>query len=662
MSDNNSYFYNELTYSGTKQPNWIDNLEKYSMENAQRVYLKRFPVVDFKHVEYNEHLMLLVPGYKIALIKESDSVGTFEDYCDDVKQAISYLYQKYDFLELGRYKEIANQLITTECNTSILNELNLTDLFKKITLNNAEDRRKSGLLISLCVGCPNEIDKVGVVVPISLLDKVKHKIQLFDADQTRFIYANSVNKLVKVQGLSGTGKTELLLHKLRKLYTENNDSKIFFTCHNRILADNLRQRIVEFFNHMKVSQQLSWWKRLWCAHAWGSSYEPNSGLYSYICNYYKIPFEAYGSLTTFSDVCNRALKKLEEMTDFEKCFDYIIVDESQDFDYNFTKLCQKVAHFVYMAGDVFQSIFAKQIAGGYDVDYSLSICYRTAPDTLMFAHALGLGLFEKQRYRWLENEDWIACGYKVDDTGNTITLSREPIKRFDFEGDTENYNSIIIKTTTHDMISKVVCDIIEEVKNETNDELSPDDIAIIFIDRDSSIYTLANEIEIELGTRDTIAWEVNKAYETKEKTSNKLFISNRNNVKGLEFPYVICVTAGIQNNYSYRNSIYTMLTRSFITSYLVIAQNAIPDEITMGLNDIRKNHKITVQKPSNQEIKEIKIQFDRAKIAKSLKDLIDQLVRDKSISSKNVSKIVDILKIRGIDGFDEEQVTENAVY
>ena len=61
-------------------------------------------------------------------------------------------------------------------------------------------------------------NKKGIEVPETLLEKVKKNIVLFDGDQTRFIYREFSNKIVTIQGLSGTGKTELLLHKLKDIY------------------------------------------------------------------------------------------------------------------------------------------------------------------------------------------------------------------------------------------------------------------------------------------------------------------------------------------------------------------------------------------------------------------------------------------------------------
>ncbi len=54
--------------------------------------------------------------------------------------------------------------------------------------------------------------------PETLLEKVKNKILLFDGEQSRFLYKKIDKKVVSIQGLSGTGKTELLLHKLKELY------------------------------------------------------------------------------------------------------------------------------------------------------------------------------------------------------------------------------------------------------------------------------------------------------------------------------------------------------------------------------------------------------------------------------------------------------------
>ena len=558
-----SYFYCDLEYEEGKEPAWLLRLNDFSRSNQRRTYVMRSPVTDTEDVRYDSNFLLMIAGKKLCIVQQSDD-KLFKAYCEDTLNSILYLFRKYNYRnELGLFSELSGRLIDYRAESDI-NDIDA--LLSSLAISEAIDVRRSELLISLCIGNPNEIDRVGDMVPQTILEKVKHKIQLFDGDQTRFIYKQLKQKIVRIQGLSGTGKTELLLHKVKDLYLENEDNKIFFTCHNRILAATLHDRIEKFFNEMKVNTQIAWDKRLWCTNAWGRSFDQNSGLYRYICHCYDITFQGYSS-GSFNSVCRLALEKLNSMADFKPVLDYVIIDESQDFDDNFFALCEKVCRKqVYLAGDVFQSIFAEHIEKAYDADYLLGKCYRTAPDTLMFAHALGLGLFEKQKYRWLSEKDWTTCGYTVETNDRTLTLSREPACRFD--DDDLNYESIEFYKSDPEKLANDICLLIDNLKQETNNQVQPEDIAIIFLDDAQKIYARANYLEMVVVEK--FGWDVNKAYETKEIKKGQLFVSNRYNSKGLEFPYVVCVTDGILDEHHYRNSIYTMLTRSFIKSYLIV--------------------------------------------------------------------------------------------
>src|SRR5690606_6956540 len=122
------------------------------------------------------------------------------------------------------------------------------------------------------------------------------------------------------------------------------------------------------------------------------------------------------------------------------------------------------------------------------------------------------------------------------------------------------------------------------------------------LDSGSPPFALADQLE-QLVPRN-IGWAVNKAYESKQKVSNTLFISNKNNVKGLEFPFVICVTRSIDRYNSYRNALYMTLTRSFIKTYLIVdsvANAAVLPEITDGLQGILKNGYMEVETPTLAE-------------------------------------------------------------
>lgn len=655
-----SFFYSDLSYEDNNMPRWYKLLFEHSVHNKERVYVLRFPIVDTKHETYSENFCVLIPGHRIAIVKESDDV-IFEGYQEDVVDAILYLYQKYDYRpKLGRFTKLQQKLIDTSYNEDDLNK-NLMGFLENTKLTDHFSRRLSFLFISLFIGSVNEIDKVGIDVPNTLLERVRHKIQLFDADQTRFIYDQShTNKIVRIQGLSGTGKTELLLHKLKELYVSSDDNKIFFTCHNKILASTLHDRIEKFFDDMKVQRQLQWNTRLWCVNAWGRFSNPNSGFYRYICATYGIPFGSYGYSHSFEELCKEALIFLDKQTDFQPIIDYMIVDESQDFGDNFINLCDKVTRFkVIMAGDVFQTIFSDNLRKKYEADYFLSKCYRTAPNTLMFSHAIGLGLFEKRRYRWLSHDNWEACGYNIEEKENTVILSREPMHRFD--GDDDNYDSVILRNTTEEKLVESVQNIFKELFEENKNDIFPSDIAIIFLDDSNSAYKQANLLQESIERNQ--AWNVNKAYETKKIDKECVTISNRNNTKGLEFPYIICVTSELQNEYTYRNTIYTMLTRSFIKSYLLFTKPnyVVPSSIIDGLRQIRNEHRMVINKPSKEEMEAIEVEFDKARKAKSLKELIRMFVKEKSYDISRGDRIEKLLTDRGLTDLSDEQLLREKI-
>ena len=93
----------------------------------------------------------------------------------------------------------------------------------------------------------------------------------------------------------------------------------------------------------------------------------------------------------------------------------------------------------------------------------------------MFAHALGMGLFEDQKLRWLEDNEWVACGYIVekssinqDGSKHVYTLKREPLRRFE-ESDRDQYDSAVIDVIDGDFYSSVPDEIIYRINKIKSD-------------------------------------------------------------------------------------------------------------------------------------------------------------------------------------------------
>lgn len=660
---NSSYFFLQAE-KNLSNSDFINEVEDYAETRKKQFYIIDRPLGDSKYsYKDTNHLIVLTPSTKILLINFGSPTGSFQEFCEDFLEDLAAIADKYRYKDIiGRSREWKRTLIAEYDYTD-----SITDIDAFISVNSvieSKPKRDIDLLISLLTGSINDVEKVKADIPNNILDKIKQKIVLFDGDQTRFIYTKPNKKRILIQGLSGTGKTELLLHKLRDLYTSSKDNKIIFTCHNKILADKLRNRIPEFFNFMKVEEQIQWEKRLWCVHAWGSYAQVNSGAYRYICKYYGIPFLPWSRHQPFDYVCKHAISQLTEnkLNEFGYAFDYMLIDESQDFPESFFELCEIVTkESVYIAGDIFQSIFDVAIISDITPDYLLSKCYRTDPRTLMFAHAIGMGLFESPKVRWLEEKELSACGYIVDynQEHTHMTLTREPLSRFE-DLQQEGVSSVsIVKTGIGKNNNEVVAiiTILEEIR-QAHPTVLPSDIGIILIDSGSQTYAIADYLERAIP--EFLGWKVNKAYETKQSSQDAIFISNRNNVKGLEFPFVICVTSKIMNSLAYRNSLYMMLTRSFIHSYLLVSgelnEISLLQCIEQGLNTINSKGFLSVSVPSENEKKKLRMRINYDDTNLSFYDYIHQEFEKQHVPQSLQKRLYETVRLMTEEDLDYDKV------
>lgn len=635
---NSNYFYSNIVLS-TKNKSFLEEIKAIAESIKQQVYVLSGPLTDDKY-QYNDDSLMIVLSSKrkIAFVTTRKMNNDFEDLCEDIIEDIGSISDKYGYKEkIGRPKKWRNRLIGIYSTKEIIDVR--TWFCKDIAINDISDFRTLDLLVSLFIGSINDVKNITIEEPDNLLDKVKHKIQLFDGQQTRFIYEEleAEGKRITIQGLSGTGKTELLMHKLKDLYVKNENAVFGFTCYNKILSRKLKERIPEFFNFMKVEQQIDW-NRLLCVSAWGNYGNERSGIYRYICNFYEISFYSLLECGSFNTACQKAIEQIRnKVKDYGFAFTYMFIDESQDFKESFFKLSELVTEKkCFIAGDIFQSIFEEKKQDSTPPNFLLSKCYRTDPKTLMFAQALGMGLFEKEKLWWLDKDQWEQCGYNVEIEKKLYTLTREPLRRFeDVDPDFDSLKIIEINNFVFDTIN-----LIKKIYHEFQ-TVNPDDIAIIFLDTDNYIYHLAGDIEHVIGLE--LGIECNIAYESKKTEKGKILISNKNNIKGLEYPFVICITKKILKEKNYRNTLYTMLTRSFIRSYLLLPKgenNGFTKEMYDGGQRIMKEKKIVVIEPTDREQEEIKAWIKGGKQALSLEDRISSIFNDLHITDPNVKDTI----------------------
>ena len=230
----NSFFYLQVE-KNAQNSGLLNSLERYANSEMKQMYVIDKPLGENKYsYDCENALVLLIPEHKITFVNHGASESSFENFVEDFIEDLGSISDKYRYKnEIGRPRQWKRTLVE-EINVTELEDLD--SLLDKIKLNDPKEKRRSELLISLLTGSINDISKVTTDVADNVLDKIKKKIILFDGDQTRFIYQKPTKHITRIQGLSGTGKTELLLHKLKEIYTDETqeDTKILFACHNHI--------------------------------------------------------------------------------------------------------------------------------------------------------------------------------------------------------------------------------------------------------------------------------------------------------------------------------------------------------------------------------------------------------------------------------------------
>ncbi|MFM5487909.1 DEAD/DEAH box helicase [Aeromonas veronii] len=606
-------------------------IEAFADAHMKQTYALYRPLSkDDSTYDYDGAIVIFSSGTRPCFVDINNDENEFLDYIEDFYDDVSYLSEKFKYRDKIGRKKSWSDLFAKCCHDQL-------DL-ESLKIDVPTDKRVADLITSLVVGSINDVSKIKLNAE-NLLDIVKSKIVLFDTDQTSFVFKTSSSKKYVVQGLAGSGKTELLLHKLKEIYSSDYNARIAFTCYNKILASSMKNRIPDFFDFMRVERQIDWDNKLFCFHSWGSAKVPNSGMYRYICHKYGISF---GTLQagSFDILCKRAIAEIKKLSEpHEYIFDYVFIDESQDFPGSFMELCELVTEKkVFIAGDVFQNIFRPIDASVSKADLVLKKCYRTDPKNLMFSHALGMGLYEVPVLRWLKEHEWDACGYNYVMDGERAKISRDPLRRF--EDIPNDYQSTSIhQINAGENIAQAILSVVDSIK-QRHDSLSQGDIAVLFLDKSNYIYDVIPELSRLIS--DKFKWDVNISFETKTSDPDKFFISNINNAKGLEFPFVICFAMNLHRNRSFRNGLYTMMARSFLESHLVLGDTVDSDllaSLDHGLECMKTNGYMDLRIPKDDEIAD---QDDMILLDDSplIEDYVNQFCEGKSATPRLIAKLI----------------------
>lgn len=340
------------------------------------------------------------------------------------------------------------------------------------------------------------IDSISPGSKGDIANKVEAEILTFDRKQ-KHGYILPLDGLERVRGLAGSGKTVVLAMKAALTHLEFPEANILFTFYTKSLYQHIQRLITRFYK--QFSEFEPDFEKIKIMHAWGGYSIP--GVYYETCVAHGATPISYdvakrrNAIQPFDYVCNNFL---ENNKNIYSLYDYVFIDEGQDFPASFIKLCARISkeYKLVLAYDELQTIF-QPTAPSYEVlfgdirpkmaeDVLLYKCYRNPREIIVCAHALGFGIYGPKVVQMLENkEHWEDVGYIVHE-GDFVEGSNTIIER-------PEANSLRIVSDAfqkEDIVSvKVFSSFDEEldfvassIKKDITNGLRPDDILVEVVD------------------------------------------------------------------------------------------------------------------------------------------------------------------------------------
>lgn len=495
------------------------------------------------------------------------------------------------------------------------------------------------------------------------ITEVESKILMFDKDQQEG-YIPALNGPQRIRGLAGSGKTVILAMKVAQtlLRDETKRATILYTFTTKSLYQHVKRLIQRFYREFHDdSTNLD---RVKVMHSWGG--RSNAGVYYEACQAFGHEFLTFpaaqssnrGGMDPFEFAC----KKLLESVDVKPLYDFVFVDEAQDYGIYFMRLCTKLAREkqVCFGADIFQNIFqtksptAKEIFDDgteFIKDKFLEVCYRTPLAILVSAHALGLGVYGKQVQKIETVRYWKDLGYTVIsredgdfEESEFVNVVRETRNSPTFShDDTRELLSYNFECRDlDDELNRVAAAIENDIKGEG---LLPEDILVICAD-DYHCGVYFNKLTKILSSRgiftNNIHAEKISIYDFKVK--GRVTLSTIHKAKGNEAYSVyimgtdfLCHNLNIRN----RNLLFTAMTRTkgwLYISGIGIHTQQLKKEIESALNNVPN---IKFNYPTAKEAQQIDqdIQHVEKTTTKDVTELEAMLERFGSI--ENMQRILD---------------------
>lgn len=197
----------------------------------------------------------------------------------------------------------------------------------------------------LIVPRPRDVGALHEGSRASKVNKLESEIASFDQDQ-KHGYMEVFEGPQRIRGLAGSGKTVVLAMKAALTHLRDPDATIVYTFYTRSLYQHVKRLITRFYR--QYDDRDPDWEKLHIMHAWGG--RGRAGVYYEACKANGVAPLTYSDVSSELNPFDTVCTTLQQQVEVKAAYDYMFVDEGQDFPASFLRLCLSLARgnkFVY---------------------------------------------------------------------------------------------------------------------------------------------------------------------------------------------------------------------------------------------------------------------------------------------------------------------------
>lgn len=495
----------------------------------------------------------------------------------------------------------------------------------------------------------------------AIIKKRNNAMNMLDQNQFNGIY-NKISNHARIRGLAGSGKTILLVKKMAYTHFKYPELELAYIFYTKSLKQYIRDLFVLYYKDFEKYKQPNM-KKIHILHSWGGN--EMTGFYSKVCEDNSLKYRSWMQAKSLKgiDKYDAVCKEVLDITkgNINKTYDYVFVDEAQDFNIYFFKLALKTLKYtgkLIYAYDELQSlnsvnpmpsknmIFSKEECE----DINLSVCYRTPKEILVTAHALGLGIYKKKKdgspdiVNMMEDYSiWKAVGYKEKEGilgyGKHVVLQRDEA----IEYKPEECVDITTVNDRKEQYEKVVKEIVRLVEKEdvVLEDILIIDLASMSLKDDFSelkkeficqtegsainyrIHLVDKDNAINFKRNESITFTT--IFRAKGNEANIVFVLNAHKISSM----ITCS----------RNRLFTALTRAKFKAYVYGVDGDVMKSLRDEYEEVKtKKYELDFIYPTSEVLKEIQ---NIAKVESEKYDTFQKVYKD---VGDNTDVTIEILK------------------